>query len=132
HGSWAELVEQTFAAEREIVPHRRFPLAEIKKLAGGQAPFETAFDFVHFHVYQQLQACRGLDLTEGHYFEANNLTTYTTFMLDVTSTRLELHIDYDPNELCLAQVERINGYYLNVLQAMATDPNARFDTFSPL
>lgn len=131
-GSWADLVRQTFAAEQEIVPHRRFPLAEIKKLTGGQALFETAFDFVHFHVFQQLEGCRGLDLAEGHYFEANNLTTYTTFMLDVTSTRLELHIDYDPNELCLAQIERLTGYYLNTLRAMAAQPDARFDHFSPL
>jgi amino acid adenylation domain-containing protein len=131
-GTWADLVLRTFSEERQLVPHRRFPLAEIKKLTGGQSLFETAFDFVHFHVYQQLQGCRGLDLAEGHYFEANNLTTYTTFMLDVTSTRLELHIDYDPNELCLEQIERINCYYLNTLQAMAADPDACYESFSPL
>jgi amino acid adenylation domain-containing protein len=131
-GTWADLVRQTFAEEQQIVPHRRFPLAEIKKLSGGQSLFETAFDFVHFHVYQQLQGCRGLDLAEGHYFEANNLTTYTTFMLDVTSTRLELHIDYDPNELCLEQIERMNHYYVNTLRAMAADPHARYDSFLPL
>ena len=131
-GTWADLVQQTFAEEKQVVPHRRFPLAEIKKLTGGLSLFETAFDFVHFHVYQQLQGCRGLDLAEGHYFEANNLTSYTTFMLDVSSTRLELHIDYDPNELCLAQVERMNRYYLNTLLAMANNPDARYDSFSPL
>ena len=131
-GSWADLVRQTFTAEQEILPHRRFPLAEIKKLSGGQTLFETAFDFVHFHVLKQVQSCRGLDLAEGHYFEANNLTTYTTFMLDVTSTHLELHIDYDPNELCRQQIEFMNAYYLNTLRAMASDPSARFDTFSPL
>ena len=131
-GSWVELVRQTFAHEQRIMPHRRLPLAEIKKLSGGQSLFETAFDFVHFHVYQQLQGCRGLDLAEGHYFEANNLTTYTTFMLDVSSTRLELHIDYDPNELCLEQIERMNSYYVNTLQAMADNSDARYDSFSPL
>ena len=131
-GTWTELVRQTFTAEQEIIPHRRFPLAEIKKIAGGESLFETAFDFVHFHVYNQLQGCRGLDLAEGHYFEANNLTTYTTFMLDVTSTRLELHIDYDPNELCHAQIERLNGYYLATLEVMASDPNARYDELSPM
>jgi amino acid adenylation domain-containing protein len=131
-GTWLELVQQTFAAERELVPHRRFPLAEIKKLAGGEQLFETAFDFVHFHVYKQLQAGGGLDLAEGHYFEANSLTTYTTFLLDISSSRLELHIDYDPNELCQAQIERMNGYYLNTLRTMATEPSGRYDTFCPL
>jgi amino acid adenylation domain-containing protein len=131
-GTWMQLVRQTFAAEQEIIPHRRFPLAEIKKLAGGESLFETAFDFVHFHVYNQLQGCRGLDLAEGHYFEANNLTTYTTFMLDVSSTRLELHIDYDPNELCPEQIEKLNGYYLRTLAAMASDPESSYQQFSPM
>jgi non-ribosomal peptide synthetase component F len=51
---------------------------------------------------------------------------------DISSTRLELHIDYDPNELCEAQIERMNGYYLNTSRAMATEPSGRYDTFCPI
>ncbi len=131
-GTWLELVKQTYTAEQAILPHRRFPLAEIQKLTGGRPLFETAFDFVHFHVYKNLQECRDLDLTEGHYFEANNLTTYTTFMLDVTSTKLELHIDYNPTELCPEQVQRMTEYYLQTLAAMASAPEAQNARFSPL
>lgn len=131
-GSWMDLIKETFAAEQQIVPHRRFPLSEVQKLAGGQPLFEAAFDFVHFHVYKNLQGLRGLDLEEGHYFEANNLTTYTTFMLDVTSTRLELHIDFDPNALCRRQIEAMTEYYLNALRAMAAEPTSRYDSFSPM
>ncbi|MGH7973566.1 MAG: non-ribosomal peptide synthetase, partial [Limisphaerales bacterium] len=131
-GTWLELVKQTFDAEQELLPHRRFPLAEIQKLCGGQAPFETAFDFVHFHVYTALEGSGELDLAEGHYFEANNLTTYTTFMLDATSSRLELHIDYDPNALCREQIEQMSDYYLETLEAMAANPQERYETFSPL
>ena len=131
-GTWLDLVKETFAAEQQILPHRRFPLAEIQKLTGGQPLFETAFDFVHFHVYKNLQECRDLDLAEGHYFEANNLTTYTTFMVDVSSTHLELHIDYDPNALCREQIERLSHYYMATLQAMAANPGSRYETFSPL
>jgi len=131
-GTWADLVKQSFRAEQELVPHRRFPLSEIQKQCGGHPPFETAFDFVHFHVYKALQGCGDLDLAEGHYFEANNLTTYTTFMLDVTSTRLELHIDYDPNALCREQIELMSKYYLKTLEAMAAQPDGQYETFSPL
>ena len=131
-GSWLQLVKDTFAAEQEVMPFRRMPLAEIQRLHGGQPLFETAFDFVHFHVYNDLQALRSLDLAEGHYFEANNLTTYTTLMLDVTSTRLEIHIDYDPNAIAAAQVEEMTAYYVAVFEAMASDPSARHESFSPL
>jgi amino acid adenylation domain-containing protein len=131
-GSWLDLVRQTFAAEQQIIPHRRFPLSEIQTLHGGLPLFEAAFDFVQFHVYNQLQGCHGLDLAEGHYFEANNLTAFTNFLLDASGTRLELHIDYDPNELCRPQIEEISGYYLRALEAMAADPLSRYEQFSPL
>ncbi len=131
-GTWLELVRQTFAAEQEIVPHRRFPLAEIRKRNGGQQLFETAFDFIHFHVFKKLEDCVGLGFEEGPYFEANDLTTYTTFSVDAHATRLELHIDYDANALCREQIEQISGYYLNTLEEMASDPEARYEAFSPL
>ncbi len=131
-GTWRELVQQTFAAEQELLPHRRFPLAELNKLNGGQPLFESAFDFVHFHVYKNLQDLRDLDLAEGHYFEANNLTTYTTFMLDISSSRLELHIDYDPNIICRQQIEQITRYYEATLDAMAAAPESHYERFCPL
>ncbi len=132
NGSWLDLVKQTFAAEQQIVPHRNYPLAEIHKLNGGRPLFEAAFDFVHFHVYNRLAEHAGLDFREGHYFEANNLTAFTTFMLDAASTRLELHIDYDPNALCRRQIEELSAYYVNTLRAMAAYPTWRQDVFSPL
>lgn len=129
-GQWTDLVKQCFAAELEIAPHRRFPLAEIQKLHGGRPLFETAFDFVQFHVYNDLRG--GIDLKEGGYFEANDLTAFTTFMLDASGTLLEFHIDYDPNKLCRGQIEEMSAYYTNTLRAMATEPAGRYDTFSPI
>ncbi|HEY3913106.1 MAG TPA: amino acid adenylation domain-containing protein, partial [Verrucomicrobiae bacterium] len=131
-GTWLDLVKQTFSAEQKMSAHRRFPLSEIHKLNGARAVFEAAFDFVHFHVYNNLQGSEGLDLREGHYFEANDLTSFTTFMLDAAGTRLELHIDYDPNVICRQQIEEMSAYYTNTLRAMALDPNSRYEEFSPL
>jgi amino acid adenylation domain-containing protein len=129
-GRWVDLVEQCFAAEREIAPHRRFPLAEIQKLNGGRPLFEAAFDFVQFHVYNDLPG--GLDLREGSYFEANDLTSFTTFMLDAAGTWLEFHIDYDPNRLCRRQIEEMSAYYANTLRAMAAEPESQYQAFSPV
>jgi amino acid adenylation domain-containing protein len=129
-GSWVDLVRQCFAAEREIAPHRRFPLAEIQKLHGGRPLFEAAFDFVQFHVYNDLRG--GIDLREGCYFEANDLTAFTSFVLDAAGARLEVHIDYDPGRLCRRQIEEMSAYYTNTLSAMAADTRGRYDTFSPM
>ncbi len=129
-GRWIDLIQQCFAAEREIAPHRRFPLAEIQKLNGGRQVFGAAFDFVQFHVYNDLQG--GIDLREGCYFEANDLTAFTTFMLDAAGTRLEFHIDYDPNLLCYWQIQEMSACYARALRAMAADPDGRYEIFSPM
>ncbi len=129
-GRWLDLVQQCFAAEREIAPHRRFPLAEIQKLNGSRPVFEAAFDFVQFHVYNELPG--GINLREGCYFEANDLTAFTSFLLDVSGTRLEFHIDYDPNRLCARQIEEMSSYYTSTLRAMAAKPEGRYDEFSPM
>jgi amino acid adenylation domain-containing protein len=131
-GTWLDLVKQTFSEEQQIIPHRRFPLAEIQKLNGGQPVFEAAFDFVHFHVYKNLQAYGDMGFMEGHYFEANNLTTLTTFMLDVTSTNLQMHLDYDPNVISLDQVQQISWYYIHALEAMAAAPESHYGAASVL
>ena len=131
-GSWIQLAQQTFAAERELIPYRRFPLAEIQRINGNQSFFETDFDFVHWHSYRDLQNDEGLQFAEGEYFEANNFVLSTTFVLNIDSTRLEMHFDYDPNELAPAQIEAMCGYYVNALKAMAEQPHARYEEFSPL
>lgn len=131
-GSWVDLAKATFAAEQRNLPYRRFPLAEVQKLRGGTPLFETAFDFVHFHVLKNLQDAQGIDVRESHYFEANDLTTYTTFMLDASGTNLELHLDYDPNTIPRRQIEEITRYYVATLEAMVREPEAAHDTFVPL
>ena len=128
--NWLGLVKETFAVERDIIPHRRFPLAEVQKQNGPV--FETAFDFVHFHVFSRLKNSRTLGFREGHYFEANNLATYTTFMLDSSSSELTLHIDYDPSLVPKELVGRITAYYENTSKAMASNPLEEYFSFSPL
>ncbi|MEE3921286.1 hypothetical protein V2I01_32885 [Micromonospora sp. BRA006-A] len=39
-----------FAAERDLLPHRRFPLAEVQRGRwAGEVLVDTAFNYVHFH-----------------------------------------------------------------------------------
>lgn len=131
-GTWIDLCRQVFAEERALIPHRRYPLPEIQKIAGGQSLFEATFDFVHFHVYRGLHGYKDMGFMEGHYFEANNFILFTTFMMDVTTTELQVHMDYDPEQLCLEQIKAICGYYLSTLAAMVADSTARYEAFSPL
>ena len=74
-GTWLDLVKATFAAERALLPYRRYPLARLQQTFGEQPLFETAFNFVHFHVYAGLQDAPGLEVLSGGGFQQTNLWT---------------------------------------------------------
>jgi amino acid adenylation domain-containing protein len=131
-GSWIELVQQTFNAERSALPYRRFPLAEIQRMLGGQALFETAFNFVHFHVYQTLLGLSEVDSLGGLVFERTNFTLLTTFELDLLTQQVNLTLNYDAGKLGEEQLKAISGYYTEALKAMANNPSARYEHHSLL
>ncbi|HKX32076.1 MAG TPA: amino acid adenylation domain-containing protein, partial [Blastocatellia bacterium] len=64
-GTWAGLARAAFEAEQEAMPHRRYPLAELQRQGGGRPLFDAAFNFTHFHVYQNLRRIGGLEVLGG-------------------------------------------------------------------
>src|SRR5207302_6453104 len=119
------LVQSTYKAEQQLLPARLYPLAEIQRLCGRQL-FETAFYFVHFHVYESLAGLGGLQLLDGHFYEETNFTLMATFHLDPRSSQLWLGLIYDHHELDQAAAQAIAGYYQSALQAIARDPFAGY------
>ncbi|MDB6039124.1 MAG: amino acid adenylation domain protein, partial [Verrucomicrobiales bacterium] len=126
-GTWRDLIRATFENEQELIPNRRCPLSEIQQIAGGKSLFETTFDFVQFHVYRDLPGYKEQSFLEDHYFEANNFNFFTTFMVDAAAAELQMHFDYNPNEFCEEQIALICDYYVNILKAMAADPDGRYE-----
>jgi amino acid adenylation domain-containing protein len=123
-GDWRSLIRETFKGEQELLPHRRMPLSDIQQLAGGKSLFETTFDFVQFHVYQDLPGYKDHSFLEDHYFEANNFNFFVTFMLDASAANLQMHFDYNPNDFSRRQIEAICEYYCETLRAMASAPES--------
>ena len=122
--SWRSLVRKVFTAEQSLIPHRRMPLSEIQRMAGGQDLFETTFDFVQFHVYRDLPGYKDHSFLEDHYFEANNFNFFVTFMLDASGSELQMHFDYNPNEFPREQIAALCEYYNEALRAMVAMPDA--------
>ncbi|MEK8020609.1 MAG: amino acid adenylation domain-containing protein [Candidatus Parabeggiatoa sp.] len=131
-GTWIELVQQTFKAERAALPYRRFPLAEIQRMLGGQALFETAFNFTHFHVYQGVLGLKEIEPLGKQTFERTNFTLLTNFSLDLISKQVNLTLAYDAGELSEEQVIAISGYYTEALTAMASEQSAPYEHHSLL
>jgi amino acid adenylation domain-containing protein len=132
-GSWGDLVRETFAAEREMLAFRRYPLDEIQKAqSGGEPLFETCFNFTHFHVFKGLQDGGEIQVLDSTSHAETNFALLTSFDVDDASSEIRLGLNYNSPDLRDEQAEAIGRYYLAVLRAMADDRHARYELHSPL
>ena len=132
-GSWLALAQETFKAEQELLPYRRYPYAELQRKFGGEPLFEAAFNFINLHVYDSLlQESQMVEIIGGRFFEKSNFTLTANFRLHPVSSQVELTLEYDQHELSFAQIKTIGGYYARTLQAMVNQPNGQYEQLSVL
>jgi len=129
-GSWTGLARRAFAVEREMLPYRRFPLAELQRTQG--ALFDTLFNFTHFHVARRLAGVPELEVLGVRSSEQTYFTLTAHFDLDPGTGSLALSLIYDAGRLSAIEIERLAALYARVLAALATDPAASWDASSPL
>lgn len=121
-GSWIDLARRAFAAEQELAPSRRYPLAELQRRQGGRPLFETVFNFTHFHIYQGLEEIEGAQVLDAFASEQTYFDLTAQFNLDHTTSHLRLALDFNAAALRADEVERIAGYYAQALAVMAANP----------
>ncbi|WP_049568671.1 amino acid adenylation domain-containing protein [Streptomyces sp. SBT349] len=130
-GSWADLARWTFEEERSALPHRRYPMA---RADGGQdaAYRDTAFNFVHFHVYDLLRNTEGLELLGATDANSTAFGLFAEFSVDPRSSRLRLELHRDPSRIGARQLAGMARHYAGVLAAMAAGPERRHETHQAL
>ncbi|HET9898345.1 MAG TPA: amino acid adenylation domain-containing protein, partial [Streptosporangiaceae bacterium] len=125
-GSWLDLIRAAFEAEREMLPHRRYPFGALLRLLGGGALFEVNFGYNNF---RQLSADAMASIA-GQQEDGAGGMARTNFPLVVNMSHdpgiagLRLDMEYDARELAPGQVSLLRDYYLRVLEAMTADPEA--------
>jgi amino acid adenylation domain-containing protein len=129
-GTWAELARAAVAAELELMPYRRYPLAALQRMHGGGTLFESAFSYLHFHTVARLTNVGGMSMKRW----GNSDLSVTHFPLAVTfhrtplaETGLELTLELNADTLSDDQGRAIQGYFLRALEAMAEAPDARHE-----
>ena len=125
---WSALLEEAFAVEREAVPFRRFPLAEIQKLLGREQVSETGFYFTHYHIYHGLEQYPDFQLLEHNYYEETNITLLANFALASFTNKVRFYLTCDQTEIGEEQLAAIAAYYHRVLIEMAGHPEGRYDS----
>ncbi|WP_246797359.1 non-ribosomal peptide synthetase [Burkholderia perseverans] len=128
--SWAELIRETFRTELEVIRHRHYPYFQLQ-LDNDRAPlYEVAFNYVNFHVYESLGKHAGFALLGGIGFEATNFALSVNF--NDAAGGLAIDVKIDPARLSAAQGERMLGYYVAALDAIAADVHADYHARSLL
>jgi amino acid adenylation domain-containing protein len=131
-GSYLDLARRAFDAERRLLPHRRFPMPAVRRMAGGLALFDATFNFNHFHVYDEIMRTTGLELLHHQVLEETDFPFLVAFSVFPGSSRVDLSLIYDESEFEPSQVDTIAAYYRRCLETMATRPQTAFRTHSLL
>ncbi|HEX7335013.1 MAG TPA: amino acid adenylation domain-containing protein [Pyrinomonadaceae bacterium] len=127
-GTWAELVQDTFAAERQMLPHRLYPLSEIQRARGQAALFDVSFNYTHFHIYERLDEFRDrMSLLGDSGSTATNFTLAADFNVTYPAAQMRLILAHDTSQLSDAQMKSIEQYYARTLAEMARKPESRYD-----
>ncbi|MBW4478454.1 MAG: amino acid adenylation domain-containing protein [Tolypothrix brevis GSE-NOS-MK-07-07A] len=130
-GTWLELVQQVFAAERELLPFRRYPYADLHQLVGRQALqplLETVFNYTNFHVYESLQSLKDLEVLGARGFGETHFTLRSEFNLNHASDCIQLDLECDLTQISHAQLETIGNHFRETLTAMSAQPLARYES----
>ncbi len=131
-GTWLDLVQGVRRVSTELIPHRRFPLAEIQRARGGTPLFEAAFNFVHFHVLRPVGHVPGIEVLGERTATATDLPLLVTFSADPSSERLRLGLAHDGARIDAALARLIGEVHVNALRAIAADVRAPLNGVSLL
>ncbi|MFT6836335.1 MAG: non-ribosomal peptide synthetase component F/aryl carrier-like protein, partial [Francisellaceae bacterium] len=114
---WKDFILSVFNKKQEIYKHRRYPLAEINKLANNDSLFEVLFNYVHFHVYEDTKGFQNVKIVQESGFEETNFPF--VFQCHIAMGEIYLNLTYDDDlfssEKIKMIVEAYNKTFLSII-----------------
>lgn len=122
--TWMDLVRQAFELERDLLPHRRYPLVELQRTLGLRQLFDTVFNYTHFHVAQSLSSLSGIEMLGAWGMPRSHYTLRAEFSRNPFTKEMQFELNFNGSLIPIEQVQRIADCYTRVFQAMVEHPNA--------
>ena len=122
-GAWLDLVRQAFEAERDLLPHRRYPLVELQKTLGLRQLFDTVFNYTHFHVAQSLSALPGIEVLGAWGMPRSHYTLRAEFSRNPFTGEVQFELNFNGSLIPIEEVQQIASCYARVFQAMVEHPH---------
>jgi amino acid adenylation domain-containing protein len=122
-GTWLDLVRQAFEAERDLLPHRRYPLAELQKNRGLRQLFDTVFNYTHFHVAQSLSALPGIEMLGAWGMPRSHYTLRAEFSRNPFTGEMQFDLNFNSSLITVERVQQIVDCYTRVFETMVEHPH---------
>ncbi|MDH0645349.1 amino acid adenylation domain-containing protein [Pseudomonas sp. GD03858] len=130
-GSWAQLIQQVYNAETDLLPHRRYPMAQIKQDMGTQqALFETAFNYTHFYLLKDLESLPEFDLLDVRANSETEFVLRAEFSRHFSTDDVRLSLHYHDHVFSAQYIEQMGSYYRQAFELMTLDMHARHDAIA--
>ena len=100
-------------------------MARMKQDLGTQRSlFETTFNFTHFYLMKELTLLPEFSLMQVRVDSETEFPFRTEFSRHFIDDELQLCLHYHSHLYDQAQIDRIGGYFVHVLELMAGEPAA--------
>ncbi|MFF0491574.1 amino acid adenylation domain-containing protein [Nocardia sp. NPDC004068] len=124
--TWLAAIRRIARQERDGHAHRRYPLrAIIADL--GRVPFETAFNYVNYHVFSGSREGGDLALTDFRIHEETNFALLVTAATDPRTDDILVRICAGRDALGRTQCEQYARLFIGTLEAMVRGPDRPID-----
>ncbi|WP_256090332.1 condensation domain-containing protein, partial [Actinacidiphila rubida] len=127
-GDPLRLLRRVHEQEREMMPHRRTPFAQLARLMTGTR-LDSQFGFLKFHALGRTGGARILDSRIGceptHRHEPNNFAFGASLIQDPVSDRVLLAVDHQPSVVSATVAGAFADAYERALAEMAAVASAR-------
>ncbi len=118
-GSWEDLVRQVFDAESALLPHRRYPMAQMKHDLGIRDHlFETAFNYTHFYRLKELKKLPEFSLLDVRANSETEFIVRAEFSRHFFTDDVRLSLHYHDQVFAPQQMESMGGLYRRAFELM--------------
>ena len=121
-----DVVEHIARLERTSHRYRRYPLQAMQSDA-GRPLFNTAFNFVNYHLFADLARATGVELLDFEVSERTNFALLATAGIDPRTGRLFLRVNGDPLAVTATQAREYANVFMRVLAAIVRAPERALD-----
>ncbi|MCS7482453.1 non-ribosomal peptide synthetase [Umezawaea endophytica] len=131
-GAWTDLARAVFAREAEVFEHRRHPVAALQRGHQGKPLFETAFNYIHFHVYQRITGRSDLVYLDGRFTDPFHFPLTVNARVHPLTGDLAIVANYNTDQLDEQQALNFAHDVVDALLAMTSAPHARCGAWTGL